>query len=87
MATREEVKDPHASFFIDLVHPDELRPQIIADWLSHSEKDIPDVRSLIDMNAISKIPQLAETLLNTPNHLERIPFSQSKPREIRYAVI
>ncbi|MGF1541036.1 MAG: glycosyltransferase family protein [Pleurocapsa sp.] len=57
---------------VDMLHPDELNPQALSDWL-HREKSAPQIRQKIDLQGLERIPQfLAEMLAEETNYLPSV---------------
>jgi predicted glycosyltransferase len=51
---------------LDLLHPDELSPQAISDWLARSKAAPVNVRSRMDLNGLERLPHLLREVLPDP---------------------
>ena len=47
---------------VDVVHPDDLSPQVLSEWLA-CPKEPSRARSLLDFNGLSRLTQLLEEML------------------------
>jgi predicted glycosyltransferase len=48
---------------IDLLHPDDLNPSTITEWLALEREGTPPVRERVDLNGLSRLPYLLEELV------------------------
>ena len=55
---------------LDVLHPNELTPQALTDWLACDIKP-PQVRDRIDLNGLARLPHLLEEVLAAPPHSAR----------------
>jgi predicted glycosyltransferase len=53
-----------AKGLIEMLHPDHLSPQALANWLAQTDKS-PQIRDRVDLNALTRIPKFLEALLST----------------------
>lgn len=51
---------------VEVLHPDSLSPGALSSWLASEDRQLPTAADRIDMNGLSRIPQLAEDVLRTP---------------------
>lgn len=66
---------------LQLLHPDELTPQALTEWLARDLGPPPRFRDRIDLNGLARIPQLLGNLLAAP--WDRAE-SQLPPQRVRY---
>lgn len=63
---------------LDLLHPDELSPQAISDWLARGKAAPLNLRSRIDLNGLERLPHLLREVLPDPLCRLQSPFSQEE---------
>ena len=67
---------------LDVIHPDSVTPQALAEWLAHDTRLPGSVRGRLDMNGLSRLPRL----LGEINGTRRLPVScRIKDRGYEYA--
>lgn len=49
---------------VDVLHPERLTPEAISEWLAQ-RRIVPEVRSAIDLDGLSRVPILAQRLLDS----------------------
>jgi predicted glycosyltransferase len=69
----------HALGLLELLHPDELRPAAIAEWLARPV-DRPAVRARVDLDGFDRLPALAAELLDSSRRI-----GHETGRKVRYA--
>ncbi len=49
---------------VEVLHPNELRPQAISAWLAAAPRSRPSARHVVDMAGLDRVPQLVCNILN-----------------------
>jgi predicted glycosyltransferase len=49
---------------IDMLHPDNLNPSALSEWLSRDLGSPPRIRERVDLNGLSRLPYLLEEVVN-----------------------
>ncbi len=52
---------------VDMLHPDNLKPQALTDWLMQ-EGEPPQARNCIDLDGLTRIPQFVNEILISAHH-------------------
>lgn len=50
---------------VDMIHPDRLCGRSITEWLASGESTIPKIRNSVDVNGLSRLPSLIESLVRS----------------------
>lgn len=66
---------------LDLLHPDDLTPRALADWLTREPTARPTARNRIDLNGLAKLPSLLAEVLQVP----RMRHTQAERRRAHVA--
>jgi predicted glycosyltransferase len=48
---------------LDVLHPDQLSPDALTEWLARGKGTPPRPRDLIDLNGLERLPRLLEEVL------------------------
>jgi predicted glycosyltransferase len=59
--------------FVDVLHPDNLTPRALSEWLARDQKPLPPVRDRINLSGVATLPHLLEEVLPIP-----LPAGQRK---------
>ena len=51
---------------LDVLHPDELSPQALTEWLARDPAPPPPPRGRVDLGGLTRIPGLLAELLGVP---------------------
>src|ERR1700704_3896179 len=51
---------------LDVLHPDDLSPQALADWLARDPGPLPSTGGRVDLGGLTRIPGLLAELLGVP---------------------
>ncbi len=63
---------------LDILHPNELNPGTLTDWMAQDFKKNLPVRDRIDLNGLKRLPGMLEELLDTSHHTARSKFHQEE---------
>src|SRR5206468_3876867 len=61
---------------LDVLHPDELNPRALTEWLARDLGPPPRVRDRIDLNGLTRLPHLLREVLASPGYP-----AQNQPHE------
>lgn len=65
---------------LDVLHPNDLSPGALTEWLAHDARSFPPARSHIDLNGLVRLPGLLEEVLTAPSSAV---WSQPPERKIK----
>jgi predicted glycosyltransferase len=68
---------------LDVLHPDNLSPRALTEWLSQAHDTVPPVRERIELNGLGALPQLLAEVIAAPARSEAGVFSK---RRMHHAV-
>ena len=68
----------HELGIVDVLHPQELSPAALSEWISRDLGPTPQVRNRLDLNGLTRLPQLVRELLETSSY-----SAWNKPQEER----
>jgi predicted glycosyltransferase len=51
---------------VDMLHPDELSPAALSEWLSRAPRPRPCARECLDFNGLNRLPHLLQQVLQRP---------------------
>jgi predicted glycosyltransferase len=72
---------------LDLVHPAQLTPDHIADWLAQHQRQRPTKRPAVDLNGLARLPHLvAELMMPPPSQICSVPFVQKENSHAPHAL-
>jgi predicted glycosyltransferase len=60
---------------IDLLHPADLTPGALSDWLSRNGAPPQNIRDRIDLGGLTRLPALIEELLRLPHQVEEMRYA------------
>jgi predicted glycosyltransferase len=68
----------------DMLHPDNVSPATIGEWLAREVAPSPRVRDRIDMNGLDRLPHLLEEVLAAPHRGIHSPCLKGGIRHVTY---
>jgi predicted glycosyltransferase len=62
---------------INVIHPDDLTPRAISNWLASPDHRPPKARDLMDFQGLTRLPVLLEEVLARPRNSTVMPVKES----------